>query len=248
MGMTKLTELADKIERAMDEYVWRNRVLTDSHGAPHSQDMNIKKRPLRVLFDGMIVPQAIREESVLVPTEFRWGNRTHKIDVAQDVPRTYRGHGQTRERTAQKLHVLSRVADLAKTGRIACYSSQEIKFETWGLPRKYSFDPRANPFRDVHFEPCRLPYQRSIMFRGNYDFREEKKQFLAAIPDARFQAINKSTGGYHAADCYHLWTAELNELDVFLTVEERFRNAFRGQKKVSSTVKIMLPEELCSLF
>lgn len=234
----------ERIEKAIDEYVWRNRVLTDSHVARHSQDMNAKKRPLRVLFDGMIVPLAIREQSVLVPTEFRWGNRTHKLDVAHDVPRTYRG--QTREQTARTLDHLSRVADLANAGRIACYASQEIQFETWGLPRKYSLDPEANPFRSVRFELCRLPYQRSIMFGGNYNFREEKDRFLAAIPDAHFQSLNKATGGYHAADCYHLWTAEQNELDVFLTVDERFRNAFRGQRKVHSTVKIMLPEELCS--
>jgi hypothetical protein len=249
MSMTKLVELVQKIEKVMDEYVWRNRILTDFHGAPHSQDMNTKKIHLRVLFDGMIAPQAILKQSVLVPTEFRWRDRTYRVDIAQDIPRTYRG--QTREQTARKLDCLNCVADLAKTNRITCYSSQEIKFETWGLPRKYSFDPEANPFRDVRFTPCRLPYQRSVMFGGGGEdrFREEKEQFLAAIPDARFQSLNKSTGGYHAADCYHLWTAELNELDVFLTADEKFRNALRGQKKVSSAVEIMLPDELlgCSL-
>ena len=78
--------------------------------------------PLRVLFDGMIVPQAIRKQSVLVPTEFRWGDRIQRLDIAQEVPRTYRG--ETPEQTARKMDYLNRVADLAKTGRIICYSSQ----------------------------------------------------------------------------------------------------------------------------
>ena len=70
--------LKRKVEKVMDEYVWRNRILTDFHGAPHSQDMNTKKIHLRVLFDGMIAPQAILKQSVLVPTEFRWRDRTYR--------------------------------------------------------------------------------------------------------------------------------------------------------------------------
>jgi hypothetical protein len=194
----------------------------------------------------MIVTQAILEQAVLVSTELPWGDRTVVLDVAHNVPRTFRG--QTRERTAREQEHLTHVADLAKAGRIIPYSSQEITFETWGRRRNYSLAPEVDPFRGVRFEPCLLPHQRSIVFGGENKFKEEKKKFLATITDARFRELDRATGGHHSPDCYHLWTAERNELDVFLTRETKFRNALRGQEKVNSTIKILLPEELCSLF
>jgi hypothetical protein len=210
--------------------------------------MDTQQKQLRVLFDGMIVTQSVREQSVLVSTELQWGDRTVVLRVAHDVPRTFRG--QTREHTEREQDYLRRIADLATSGLITCYSSQEITFETWGRPRNYSLAPEANPFRGVRFEPCRLPHQRSIMFGGIGEdrFEENKKKFLATIPDARFRALDRATGEHHAADCYHLWTAEVNGLDVFLTRERKFRNALRGQKKVRSAVEIMRPEDLCVIF
>jgi hypothetical protein len=109
---------------------------------------------------------------------------------------------------------------------------------------------RGRPLPSVHFEPCRLPHQRSVTFSAFREdlFEENKKKFLATIPDARFRELDLATGGHHSADCYHLWTAELNELDVFLTSDKKFRHAVDGQRNTSSTVEIMFPEELCSLF
>lgn len=210
----------------------------------HVNEVDPTLRPLRILFDGMIVTDSILEQPVLVPTEFNWGGRTVVRDVAQDVPRTYRG--QTRQYTAQVLESLSQVAELARSGKITCYSSQEIVFETMGRPRRYSLAPGANPFKGVQFERCRLPYLRSVVFGGigQDKFEEEKEKFLKSIPDARFRVLDRATGGHHSADCYHLWTAELNELDVFLTRETKFKKAFLVQRKVTSKVRILLPEEL----
>jgi hypothetical protein len=131
-----------------------------------------------------------------------------------------------------------------------CYSSQEIEFETWGLRRMHSLDPGSNPFRDVTFHRCQMRYSRSIVIGGSFTqdwFREEKARFLATITDPRFRALDKATGGHHSSDCYHFWTAELNVLDVFLTMDGHFRNAFQNQRRLSSKVRIITPHELVCL-
>ena len=207
--------------------------------------MDSGRDPVRVLCDAMIRHEAFPNQSVLVPTTVNWGGHPITIGVAQEVPRTYRG--RTREDTARDLEDLSRVVNLAKTGKLTCYSSQEIEFETWGLRRMHSLDPESNPFRDVTFHRCKMRYSRSIVIGGSFTrdwFREEKASFLATITDPRFRDLDKATGGHHSSDCYHLWTAELSDLHVFLTKERAFRNAFQNQLRLSSKIRIMTPHEL----
>jgi hypothetical protein len=208
--------------------------------------MNTQKS-LLVLFDGMIVTQAIPTEIGRDLQTYSWGPLTLLINMFCDVPRIFRN--ETRERTVRAQEYLSRVADLARSGRIIPYSSQEIKFETMGRPRHYSLAPEDNPFWDIGFERCQLPLQRTVTFGGIEDrFEEKKEKALASITDVRFRELDRVTGGGHSADCYHLWTAEVNRLDVFLTREGKFKRAFQGQKKITSTVEIMWPEELCALY
>jgi hypothetical protein len=47
----------------------------------------------------------------------------------------------------------------------------------------------------------------------------------------------------HYPDALHLWTAEENNLDVFLTIEKRFRNVMHRQK-IKLNCRIMFPSEL----
>jgi hypothetical protein len=47
--------------------------------------------PVRALCDAMIRHNAFPNQSVLVPTTVNWGGHPITVEVAQEVPRTYRG-------------------------------------------------------------------------------------------------------------------------------------------------------------
>jgi len=204
---------------------------------------------LRVLFDGMILSNSIQEQTILVSEPGVWGKRVPvQLQQERTVVRKYRG--RTSEETGPELEHLRRVAELARADKIECWTSQEITFETIGRRREYSLDPSANPFHKIAFRQCRLPYERTVTWAAFEEdtFKEEKQKFLSSIANTRFLILNKATNRHHTSDCYHLWTAEINNLDVFLTVEHAFRNALVHQKAVTSAVKIMSPEELCAYF
>jgi hypothetical protein len=61
-----------------------------------------------------------------------------------------------------------------------------------------------------------------------------------------FKAICRSIDRTHYPDALHLWTAEENNLDVFLTTDRRFRNVIDRQN-IELHCHIMFPNELICL-
>jgi predicted nucleic acid-binding protein len=61
-----------------------------------------------------------------------------------------------------------------------------------------------------------------------------------------FKAICQGIDRAHYPDALHLWTAEENNLDVFLTTDRRFRNVIDRQN-IELHCHIMFPNELICL-
>ncbi|MCH8168389.1 MAG: hypothetical protein IIC03_10750 [Proteobacteria bacterium] len=57
-----------------------------------------------------------------------------------------------------------------------------------------------------------------------------------------FRAISKGIARTHYPDALHLWTAEENSVDVFLTHDKKFQNVIARQK-IELKCKVMLPSE-----
>ena len=58
-----------------------------------------------------------------------------------------------------------------------------------------------------------------------------------------FRAICKGISEYHYPDALHLWTAEENGVEVFLTMDAKFRNAMDRQN-VHLKCKILFPSDI----
>jgi hypothetical protein len=203
---------------------------------------------LKVLFDSNVLKNAVTHRAVLKPRTIKWGPTERRVEVAEDVPNCYRGSSE--EQTAWKFQYLSRIAQLAEARRIECNLSREIQFENWALPRPVPMlTDNAFLFGGIEFRDAALPMERVVGFRAfeqKDQFRMQKEAYFASINHPRFLALNAATGTKHAADTYHLWTAESNQLDVFLTMDKKFQRVFAKQQKVRSTVQIMLPWQLVS--
>ncbi|WP_299618278.1 hypothetical protein [Pelagibius sp.] len=62
-----------------------------------------------------------------------------------------------------------------------------------------------------------------------------------------FKRICRGIDRTHYPDALHLWTAEENSVDVFLTMDKRFRNVIQRQK-ADLHCRILFPSELKSQF
>ena len=62
-----------------------------------------------------------------------------------------------------------------------------------------------------------------------------------------FKAISKGIDRTHYPDALHLWTAEENGLEVFLTHDRKFLNVIARQE-VDLRCRVMLPSELLAVF
>jgi len=58
-----------------------------------------------------------------------------------------------------------------------------------------------------------------------------------------FKAICHGIAETHYPDALHLWTAEENQLDVFLTTDKKFQNVIKNQN-VNLNCKVLLPREV----
>jgi len=71
------------------------------------------------------------------------------------------------------------------------------------------------------------------------DFEQENLRSLD-----RFRLICAGLNENHYPDALHLWTAEVNGLDYFLTADRRFTNAMTKTSRVSLTTRLVSPVDL----
>lgn len=60
----------------------------------------------------------------------------------------------------------------------------------------------------------------------------------------RFREICDALPETHYPDAFHLWTAEVNDLDYFGVVDKRFLNAITKTSRISPRTKLMAPRDL----
>lgn len=75
-------------------------------------------------------------------------------------------------------------------------------------------------------------------------FSELEKKNLHALD--RFRAMCNSLQETHYPDAFHLWTAEVNNLDYFLTIDKKFINAMTMTSKALGRAKPIAPRDLAT--
>ena len=76
-------------------------------------------------------------------------------------------------------------------------------------------------------------------------------EFFRSIRDDRFLEIraaisDPSNPEAHIADAFHLWTAEVDGLDAFLTMDNTFIRVMAGKgQRAGSPVTVWSPEGMC---
>lgn len=202
---------------------------------------------MRVLIDRDFERNAIICQTKEVDKAIQWGNQQYIVQVLQRVDKTPRLDEQFR---IKNLPFLASLCRAAKEGMVEFYSSPELMMERARQKGPDDGYLGFNLLEGVSKNQCKSPVQRTISFgefgNSHGTTKEEQLDFFTGINNPRFLEIRKHIPESHIGGAFHLWTAELNNLDVFLTMDKKFyRNANQKRKLISNRTFVETPESLC---
>jgi hypothetical protein len=100
--------------------------------------------------------------------------------------------------------------------------------------------------RDSQMEFCEwlLNEGERILNSPSMSARVGKAQLSALQGLKRYRELCKRLSPVQYVDAFHLWTAELNDIDLFLTIDKKFVNAIRSSKQLEIKCCPVFPEEI----
>lgn len=182
-------------------------------------------------------------------TSIQWGGRSHELTVHDLVtinPNDYIRNPKLKG----EVDLLPTIADLAKRGVLECLVNIETLMESWGLP---DMDSDTGPFYGAHLKEVDAPVQYGrIHFQTGRDPKEDQYHFLCSLSHPRFLEWQKATGAYQGdmprnqrqlLDAFHLWCAEHNRCEFFLTLDFKLIKVLHASRHQSS-VRAIEPSQL----
>lgn len=154
----------------------------------------------------------------------------------------------------QEVGLLPRIATLAKNNEVTLVTHFETQLEVSKLPNSNSETGLFfGASIDLAEDP--VPYCRVIGGYGCTDWRDEQLRFLGSISHKRYLEIQRIVGAWQGKrglnpnqllDAFHLWCAESNRCEFFLTLDFRLEKVVRRSKKKLS-VQVVCPSELLGI-
>jgi hypothetical protein len=181
--------------------------------------------------------------------KINWGGQDHELTVHDFVHVNPNDSIDNPELKAEA-ELLPSLAEAGKTGRVNYVIQVETLFESWGIPK---MDSETGKFYDAPCEYVEAPIKYSrVLVGAGFDARDMQSRFLSSLKSKRFLELQKITGAYQGPgklnrnqllDAFHLWCAEHNSCDYFLTLDSKLIKVLRKQKGrlLSEVVK---PSEL----
>jgi hypothetical protein len=209
--------------------------------------------PVTALLDADLFPKTITHNLEIVPHTGRSANALLTLGVWTPVRRSLSGKSQ--EESDAIYSNLEQIAGMTKNGCVVVYDSDETFFECLYLKPPSLRGTPFDVFRGVERKRVRGPMRRTYMLEGSFleehaRFLQKKRndrwyQLLENIQHPRFLELKKRTGGHHLADLYHVWTAEENALDCFITLDTAFLNAVTLWKPepLDTPVRLFTPRQ-----
>jgi hypothetical protein len=142
------------------------------------------------------------------------------------------------------------LAALGKAQTVRYVIAVEALYEQWGLP---NLDSATGSFYGCPVDLVEAPFRYARVMGGlGVNGQEEQMRFLCSIQDERFLAYQRATGAYQGLrqpnrnqllDAFHLWCAEHNKCDFFLTLDFKLLNVL-ARSRLQRKVRAVKPSEL----
>ena len=179
-----------------------------------------------------------------------WGDMIITSEVNDIVYLNPNDSIKNNEKLKTEARLLGDIAQLAKDKRISLVIQSETLLESWGLP---NLDSQSGKFYGAPYKLVEAPVKYGRVIVGDSDPIEDQFRFISSITNKRFVDLQKATGAYQGEkplnrnqllDAWHLWCAEYNKCDYFLTLDIKLNRVVTKSKSWPGEVKIVLPSEL----
>lgn len=201
---------------------------------------------IKVLIDANVWDCSVTHEWVRIEKTIRWGDGSVLTILAEPQVRQIR---RTVEESEAIYEALKRMGDLARSGELIPYTSNEINFECTYLPGRAGMLQEHSVFHGVPREIVDAPVRRDFVFTARKnDANCEKDAFFENVSAPRFVALRRKVAKRHLRDLYHLWTAEFHCLDCFVTLDVKFINAVTLPKPIKTPVTVCTPMNFVQRF
>jgi hypothetical protein len=209
------------------------------------------KKP-KVYIDTSVFKFSATKLKRLVPRRqtINWGGVLHKIDV-HDLVYINPNDRIKDQNLKEEAQLLPQLAEMSKQGKMEFFVQVETIFESWGLP---DMDSETGKFYGAPYTMVEAPVNYSRVLVGfNSHPKKDQFNFLAGIRHERFLELQKVTGAYQGKgelnrnqllDAFHLWCAEYNACQYFLTLDFKLIKILRSHNEIDFKVKLVKPSEL----
>lgn len=179
----------------------------------------------------------------------KWGDLTFEATV-HDIIRVNPNDPIDNPELKAEAELLPTLAEVGKRGEVKYVIQMETLLESWGLPK---MDSETGKFYGAPIESVEAPIKYSrVVFGLNYKARDMQFDFLSSIKHDRFLKLQKITGAYQGPgklirrqllDAFHIWCAEHNRCDYFLTLDFNLVKESRRPNR-HLLVEVVKPSEL----
>lgn len=206
----------------------------------------VNNAPLRVFVDNCIISISGTAQGAQRPQKINWGGKEYSLQIHGFERKPLPKESESWKR--EQVECMPTIGRLARQRVIALSSYMEITLE--GFKRRHPL--LINVFDGVEIEHVDAAVERSYFFQSSIDKYIDKqsmikfcKFLLGFNPDEitekttqilgwpdflvanlrnikRFKALCKGLSENQYPDAFHLWTAELNGADCFLTIDKKF--------------------------
>lgn len=209
-------------------------------------------RPAKVYIDTNVLKFSATQLPRLRPRQqkINWDSRVHEItvhDLTYINPNVFIKNPELKA----EAELLPELAEAGKCGQVKYVIQIETSFEGWGIP---NMDSVTGKFYGTPYETADAPIKYGRIIAGGLDDPMDMQfEFLANIKSRRFVELQKITGAYQGEgnlnrnqllDAFHLWCAEHNKCDYFLTLDFKLIRVLRQNRKLQLQVEVVRPSEL----
>lgn len=206
--------------------------------------------PATALLDRSVAWHMVTVEPVTREETIPWGDSVVYVTV---TGMQRKSRQLTDPWLREQVSFLPTIARLVGEGKLKLFTYAELRFEAFHASGSLR-GVKGNLLDDLKVDHLPAAVERSKLQQSDISIHIQRErfdefcQFLLDLPDgileseptlwahfsnfeqsnlrnlARFREISQNLPANHYADAFHLWTAEVNGMDYFLTMDKKFIN------------------------
>lgn len=226
----------------------------------------------KILIDNCVDSLSDLMEPARKPFKLKWGTQEIEQYVAGYMRKEPRGSNEVWMQ--QQIECLPTIARLGRESRLSFWTYHELTMEAIHRPKGFPANLIGNLFEGIEYSHMDTPIERSRIFSNDLSFHADSSamiefcRFLINLdvskffskPDlckrfpanelenirnvGRFRDLCKGLSESQYRDAFHLWSAEVNGIDCFLTTDRKFKRVMTETKKINLPCKVVSPSDL----